>query len=180
MQKEINHETFFCLFPKRHSDLYQKLRSQLTGGLSMIFCRLAISSETKIRPHQVENPYTCAIVRGYDANSLYLHSIMQKNPTGCFCRYQEKEAYRPQPACHYGLACYQWLSWQEHCQKIRIQHKFNGGEVRVGDCAFPLDGIAGKQAFQFHGCVWHGCDLCQANRNRDGTLKVLNFYGDKV
>ena len=54
---------------------------------------------------------------------------MQKNPTGYFCRYQEKEAYRPQPACRYGLACYQWLSWQEHCQNIRIQHKFNGGEV---------------------------------------------------
>ena len=40
MQKEINRETFFCLFPKRHSDLYQKLRSQLTSGLSMIFSRL--------------------------------------------------------------------------------------------------------------------------------------------
>ena len=95
MQKEINRGTFFCLFPNRHSDLYQKLRSHLTGGLSMIFCRLAISGETKIRPHHVENPYTCAIVRGYDANLLYLHSIMQKNPTGYFCRYQEKEAYHP-------------------------------------------------------------------------------------
>ena len=40
MQKEINRGTFFCLFPKRHSDLYQKLRSQLTSGLSMIFSRL--------------------------------------------------------------------------------------------------------------------------------------------
>ena len=180
MQKEINRGTFFCLFPKRHSDLYQKLRSHLTGGLSMIFSRLAISGETKIRPHQVENPHTCAIVRGYDANSLYLHSIMQKNPTGYFCRYQEKEAYRPQPAYRYGLACYRWLSWQEHCRNIRIQHKFNGGEVRVTAWSFPLDGAAGKQAFPFQGCVWHGCDLCQANRNRDGTLKVLNFYGDKV
>ena len=62
MQKEINCETFFCLFPKRHSDLYQNLRSHLTGSLSIIFSRLAISGKTKIRPHQVENPYTCAIV----------------------------------------------------------------------------------------------------------------------
>ena len=31
MQKEINRGTFFCLFPKRHSDLYQKLRSHLTA-----------------------------------------------------------------------------------------------------------------------------------------------------
>ena len=107
MQKEINRGTFFCLFPKRHSDLYQKLRSQLMGELSMIFCRLAISGRTKICPHQVENPHTCATVRSYDVNSLYLHSIMQKNPTGYFCRYQEKEAYHPQPAYRYGLACSQ-------------------------------------------------------------------------
>ena len=52
MQKEINRGMFFCLFPKRHSDLYQKLRSQLTSELSMIFTRLAISGKTKIRPHQ--------------------------------------------------------------------------------------------------------------------------------
>ena len=108
-------------------------------------------------------------MRGYDANSLYLHSIMQKNPTDYFCSYQEKEAYCPHPACRYELACYQWLLWQEDCRNIRIQHQFNCGEVRITDCSFPLDGIAGNQAFQFFGCVWHGCDLCWANRNRDGA-----------
>ena len=115
MQQEINHGTFFCLFPKRHSNLYQKLRSQLTDGLSVMFTTLDISGETKIRPHQVEKPFTCTIVKGYDCNALYLHSIMQKNPTGYFRRYQEKDDFKPLPVCRYKLFCYQWLSLEKHC-----------------------------------------------------------------
>ena len=65
----------------------------------MIFTWLAISDKTKIQPHLVENPLTCATMWGFDANSLYLHAIMQKNPTGYFCWYQEKEGYHPHPTC---------------------------------------------------------------------------------
>ena len=102
MQREINRGAFFCLFPKRQSDLCQKLRSKLTGGLSAVFYRLAIAGQTKIRPHQVENSFTCAIVKGYNCNALYLHAIMQKNPTGYFCRYWEEDDFRPLSACRYG------------------------------------------------------------------------------
>ena len=58
MMRRIQKNAFFCLFPKRHGDLYKTLRSQLTGGLSLIFCQLAISGETKIRSHEIENPGT--------------------------------------------------------------------------------------------------------------------------
>ena len=58
MMKKIEKNTFFCLFPKRHGDLYKTLRSQLTGGLSLIFCRLTISGETKIRSHEIDNSKT--------------------------------------------------------------------------------------------------------------------------
>ena len=180
MQWEINHGTFFCLFPKRHSDLYQKLRSQNTSGLSMVFCWLAIVGKTKIRPHQVENPFTCAIIKGYDCNALYLHAIMQKNPTGYFCRYREEDDFRPLPSCRYGLSCYQWLSWEEHCQNICIQHQFNSGKIRVTSSSLPVDGKSGNQIWQLFGCSFHGCDLCWTNRNRDGTLKEFNWRGDKV
>ena len=38
MMQKIEENSFFCLFPKRHADLYKTLRSQLTGGLSIVFC----------------------------------------------------------------------------------------------------------------------------------------------
>ena len=98
MMKKIEKNTFFCLFPKRHGDLYKTFRSQLTGGLSLIFCRLAISGETKIRSHEIDNPETVKKVLGLDANSLYLYAIPQNNPTGYFCRYKEEEDFRLTPA----------------------------------------------------------------------------------
>ena len=84
---------FFCLFPKWHGDLYKTLQSQLTGGLSLIFCRLATSGETKIRSHEIDNPETVKKVLGLDANSLHLYTIAQNNPTGYFCRYKEEEDF---------------------------------------------------------------------------------------
>ena len=107
MMKKIEKNAFFCLFPKRHGDLYKSLRSQLTGGLSLIFCRLAISGETKIRSHEIENPETVKKVIGLDANSLYLHAIAQNNPTGYFCRYKEEEEFRPDPCSKFGFQSYQ-------------------------------------------------------------------------
>jgi len=68
MMKKISDNAFFCLFPKRHADLYKKLRSQLTGRLSIVFSRLAIAGETPIRPHQIDDPETCQRVIGLDAN----------------------------------------------------------------------------------------------------------------
>ena len=180
MQQEINNGYFFCLFPKTHSELYQKLRSQLASGLSMVFCRLAISGKTKIRPQQVEKLFTCAFVEGYDYNVLYFHAIMQKNLTGYFCRYQEEDDFKPLSSSRYRLSCFQWLSWEEHCRNIRIQHQFNGGKCCVTDLSFPLDGKLGNQIWQMFDCSFHGCNLCWTNRNKDGTLKEFNWCGNKV
>ena len=75
MMKKIQRHAFFCLFPKRHENLYKSLRSQFTCGLSLIFCRLAISGETKICSHEIKNPETVKQVLGLDTNSFYLHAI---------------------------------------------------------------------------------------------------------
>ena len=146
----------------------------------MVFTRLAISGETKIRPCQVENLFACATVKEYDCNALYLYSIMQKNSTGYFCKYREEDDFKPLPACRYGLSCFQWLSWEEHCRNIRIQHQFNSGEARVTSLSFPVDGKAVNQIWQHFGCLFHGCDLCWTNKNRNGTLKEFNWHGNKV
>jgi len=37
--------SFFSLLPKQHEDLYHELRSQLTGGISIVFSRLAFSEK---------------------------------------------------------------------------------------------------------------------------------------
>ena len=173
MMKKIEKNTFFCLFLKRHGDLYKTLRSQLTGGLSLIFCRLAISGETKIRSHEIDNPKTVKKVLGLDANSLYLYAIAQNNPTGYFCRYKEEEDFRPDPCSKFGFQSYQWLSYVAYKENTFFQTRFNMGERRVSKYSLPVDGYSEQQntVYQFLGCFFHSCDRCNTNRNSDGSLE---------
>ena len=78
MIKKISKNTFFCVCSKRHADLYKRMREALTGGLSIVFTRMAVSGVTKIRPHQLENPEICQQILGIDSNFLYLASISGK------------------------------------------------------------------------------------------------------
>ena len=175
MMKKIQKNAFFCLFPKRHGDLYKTLHSQLTGGLSLIFCRLAISGETKIRSHEIENPETVQKVLSLDANSLYLHAIAQNNPTGYFCRYKEED-FRPDPCSKFGFQSYQWLSYVAYKENTFLQTRFNMGERRVSKYSLPVDGYSEQQnmVYQYLGCFFHFCDKCNTNRNSDGSLEVMH------
>ena len=75
MMQKIEKNSFFCLFLKKHADLYKTLKNQLTGELSIVFCRYAAAGETRIRNHEISNPETTEKILGLDANSLYLHAI---------------------------------------------------------------------------------------------------------
>ena len=77
MMKRIEKETFSCLFPKQHADLYNTMRNQITEGLSIVFTCLAIAGETKIHSHEIDDPKPVTQVLGLNANSLYLHAIAQ-------------------------------------------------------------------------------------------------------
>ena len=175
MMKTIQKNAFFCLFPKRHGDLYKTLRSQLTDGLNLIFCRLAISGETTIRSHEIENSETVKKVLGLDANSLYLHAIAQNNSTGYFCRYKEEDFW-PDPCPKFGFQLYQWLSYVAFKQNTFLQTRFNMGEKRVSKYSLPVDGYSEQQntVYQYLGCFFHSYDKCNTNQNSDGSLEVTH------
>ena len=150
MMKRIEKETFFCLFPKRHADLYNTMHSQIARALSIVFTRLAIAGETKIRSHEIDDPEPVTQDLGLDANSLYLHAIAQNKPTGYFCRYKE-ENYRPGPCSKFGLQAFQWLSYVSHTEEKFIQSIYNIRKRRVSTHSLPVDGFCqeSNQVFQF-------------------------------
>ena len=176
MMKRIEKETFFCLFPKRHADLDNTMGNQITGGLSIVFTRLAIAGHTKIRFHETDDPEPMTQVLGLDANLLYLHAIAQNNPTGYFGRYKEEENYRPDPCSKSGLQAYQWLSYVSHIEEKFIQSRYNMGERRKSTHSLPMDGFCqeSNQVFQFLGCFWHSCTICNSDRNSDGSLQEIH------
>lgn len=58
-----------------------------------------------------------------------------------------------------------WLMWISKQNNIRIQHKFNGGEKKIGP--FIVDGMDDNNTvYEFYGCYWHGCEKCFPRRNR--------------
>ena len=176
MLNRIMDNSFFCLYPKRHADLFKSMRQQLTGGLSFVCTRLAIAGHTRIRSHEIEDAELCQSCLGYDANSLYLYAIQQQNPTGYFTHYRQENGYKPDPCSRYGLSAFQYLSWVSHSENKFIQHQFNQGEKILTQYNLKVDGYCerDREVIEFNGCLFHSCDLCSTNRNSDGSLKETN------
>jgi hypothetical protein len=61
-------------------------KNNIVGGPTIVFHRYHERDVTTIRPTDYEEPKTCKKIIGYDANVLYLWSIMQEMPTGHFVR----------------------------------------------------------------------------------------------
>ena len=53
-----------------------------------------------------------------------------------------------------------WLSYVSEKEDMLIEHVRNGGEKQVD--RYSLDGYNPETntAFEFHGCIWHGCRKC--------------------
>ena len=64
------------------SEAYDLLKKGMVGGSSIVFKRHHESGVTKIRPHRVKTPKTCAKIVGYDANALYLSAMARDMPGG--------------------------------------------------------------------------------------------------
>ena len=54
----------------------------MVGGPSIVFTRLHEAGKTKIRGHQFEDARLCKKILGYDANALYLSTMLQDMPCG--------------------------------------------------------------------------------------------------
>ena len=78
-------------------------------------------------------------------------------------RYKKTNGYRPETPHKFGLASYQWLSWVAATEDKFIEHSFNVGEHCLTSRNLSVDGFCqeSNEAFEFFGCFWHGCIVCQ-------------------
>ena len=56
----------------------------------------------------------------------------------------------------------QWLEWMAKRDGVNIQHALNIGEKSLPGTRYKLDGYCQETntAYEFHGCVFHGCPTC--------------------
>ena len=136
-------DTFFALFPEKDKHLYYLFRDNMVGGPSIIFHRYHEKDKKKIREVETEAAgrvlKPCRGVVGYDANALYLWSIMQEMPTGHYTRRRAETNFR-KDAKQTSVEALEWMEWLNFSQGLQLQHEAHGGEKRVGRLGLPVDG----------------------------------------
>ena len=63
-------------------EAYEMLKGAVVGGPSLVFTRYHEVGKTHVRPHRVREPKLCKNILGYDANALYLSTMLREMPCG--------------------------------------------------------------------------------------------------
>jgi len=61
---------------------YEMLKGAVVGGPRLVFTRKKVAGETLIRPHKFAEPRLCKKILGYDANALYLSTMLRDMTCG--------------------------------------------------------------------------------------------------
>ena len=128
---DLPEKTYFTIFKEKNKDLHHLVKDHVVGG---------------------EAARPCRSIVGYDANALYLWSLMQDMPMGWYTRRREENDFRPESAQLYGQMAAEWLTWESERTGRVIRHQINGREKRISKLL--VDGWCSetKTAYQFHGC----------------------------
>ena len=63
-------------------EAYEMLKGAVVGGPSLVFTRYHEVGKTRIRSHQYPDARPCQNILGYDANALYLSTMLREMPCG--------------------------------------------------------------------------------------------------
>ena len=123
-----------------------------------MFSRYHEKDMTKLRPASEPSPKICQQITGFDANALYLATFMEEMPIGSPIRRKPETGFKPEFADTYDRKAFGWLEYTAKTKGIKIRHKFNDTEFRVGRYGLPVDGYCAETGtvYQFHGCAFHG------------------------
>ena len=82
-----------------------------------------------------------------------------------------ERAFYPEQTC--SFVAIKWLEWEAKNRGIHIHHARcgHGGERQI--LGARVDGYhpESKTVFQFHGCLWHGCDKCYPEDRQKPVLQ---------
>ena len=90
-----------------------------------------------------------------------------------------ERAFYPEQTC--SFVAIKWLEWEAKKRGIYIHHARcgHGGERQI--LGARVDGYhpESKTVFQFHGCLWHGCEKCYP-KDRQGLVQQNTRQGKVI
>ena len=139
---------------------------------------------------QVANTYTCGECQARFTQSCHLARHVANNcsrgQTKINCPNNRikapssayERAFYPEQTC--SFVAIKWLEWEAKNRGIHIHHARcgHGGERKI--LGARVDGYhqESKTVFQFHGCLWHGCEKCYPEERQKPVQQ--NTRQDKV
>jgi hypothetical protein len=173
---------YFTIPDKRNNDLHRLLKENIVGGPSIVFHRYHERNVTTIRPAEYDDPIQCKKIIGFDANALYLWSIIQNMPTGHFARRTLETEFKRETPRRYECIAIQWLEWEARQSGLYVQHHGNNKEKKIGK--YPVDGFCKETntIFQFDRCLFHDhrCQLIPLNMPHMILVKHIIVLGSRT
>ena len=96
-------------------EAYEMLKGAVVGGPSLVFTRYHEVGITTIRSHQTAEPRLCQRILGYDANALYLSTMLQEMPCGKerVVHYSDEYQVEASPVLMHRLKNGTWFGFTE-------------------------------------------------------------------
>jgi hypothetical protein len=173
---------YFTIPDKRNNDLHRLLKDNIVGDPSIVFHRYHERKVTTIGPAEYDDPKQCKKIIGFDANALYLWSIIQNMPTGHFARRTLETEFKRETPRRYECIAIQWLEWEARQSGLYVQHHGNNKEKKIGK--YPVDGFCKETntIFQFDRCLFHDhrCQLIPLNMPHMILVKHIIVLGSRT
>ena len=153
------------LVTKGNRDLYSLVRDNFVGSSSIVLHRY---HEAGLTPEHGEAGKLCHSVLGVDANTLNLYCMMQDMPMRDPVRTRWIEeswcekagrGVRDEASAHDSKVAHGWLEWVAGKKGQNIRHFKNEVEVRLGECAFPVDGFSASTSTVYPCTAAFGMDI---------------------
>ena len=155
----------FYLFIEADKDLYEKIRSETTGGPSKVFTRKAVVDKTFIwRSNNI-----CKAKIGIDASQLYPFSMCQAMPTELYTRWEFDSDLQKFKACQNKIRKIEnmVMSFYQATRPECITESFytTGKQKKIN--SFTVDGFCGncQTLFKALGCYYHFCPCRETQSN---------------
>ena len=155
LHKSMNRK--FYPFIEADKGLHEKIRSEMTGGPSIVFTRKAVVDKTFIR----RSNNICKAIVGIDASQLYPFSMCQAMPTGLYTRLefdsdlQKFKARQNKIRNFENMVMSFYQATRTECTNDSI---YTTGKQKKID-SFRVDGFCGhfQTIFEALGCYYHFC-----------------------
>jgi hypothetical protein len=131
---------YFTLPDEKNKDMYDLCKNNIVQCPSIVFHRYHEKDKTFIRPKEYDDPKPCKSIIGFDANTLYLWSIMQD------ISFSEKKKQASGGKRPEGMSmAINWLEWEALQSRQSIRHQGNDSEKLIGMKRLPVDGFCRHQ-----------------------------------